>query len=91
MHLLSQQRSPFSTPARSLLSIVTYATGGFDFDAIFRQAPGGTEEDNALTEIPFPAVSYIMWITFIIIMPILLNNLLVSEITRKSLFLWGLL
>ena len=77
--LLFQQRSPFSTPARSLLSVVTYSTGGFDFDAIFRQAPGATTDDNDLGEIPFPSVSYVMWIIFIIIMPILLNNLLVSE------------
>ena len=36
-------------------------------------------DDNDLVEIPFPTASYVMWITFIIIMPILLNNLLVSE------------
>ena len=51
-------------------------TGEFEFDGIFRQSPEGTNED--LEEIPFPPVSVILWIVFIILMPILLTNLLVS-------------
>ena len=54
---------------------MTMATGEFDFDPIFRQDPTGAR-DNA-EEIPFPPVSYILWIVFIIIMPILLTNMLV--------------
>ena len=53
--------------------------GEFNFDNIFRQVPGGTvETDATLEEIPFPPVSYVLWIIFIILMPILLNNLLVG-------------
>ena len=54
---------------------MTMATGEFEFDSIFRQAPAGGR-DNA-EEIPFPPVSYILWIVFVIIMPILLTNMLV--------------
>ena len=76
VRILFPQRSDFSTPARGLLSIVTYTTGGFDYSGLFHL--GQTAEDNQLEEIHFPVVSCILWIVFIIIMPILLNNLLVG-------------
>ena len=50
-------------------------TGELDFDSIFRQDPAGGSDDAE--EIPFPSISYMLWIVFIIIMPILLNNMLV--------------
>ena len=50
-------------------------TGELDFDSIFRQDPAGGSDDAE--EIPFPPISYMLWIVFIIIMPILLNNMLV--------------
>ena len=58
-------------------------TGEFEFDGIFRQAAGGIDgaEILRLGEIPFPPVSYILWIVFIILMPILLTNLLVGHLT----------
>ena len=52
-------------------------TGEFEFDAIFHQAPGSL--DAGLGDIPYPQVSYALWIAFIILMPILLTNLLVSH------------
>ena len=70
------QRTPFSTPARSLLKTITMTTGEFEFDSIFRQSP----EVNRGEGIPYPPISYILWIAFIILMPILLTNLLVSII-----------
>jgi transient receptor potential cation channel subfamily A protein 1 len=70
------KRTPFSTTARTLLNIMTMTTGEFDYSGIFRLAPMGTHE--TFEEIPFPPVSYILWIAFIIIMPILLTNLLVG-------------
>ena len=70
------QRTPFSSAARTLLNIMTMTTGEFDYSGIFRLAPTGTHD--TFEEIPFPPVSYILWIVFIILMPILLTNLLVS-------------
>ena len=53
-------------------------TGEFEYDGIFRQFPGGIMEGSGVVEeIPFPPVSYILWIVFIVLMPILLMNLLV--------------
>ena len=46
-------------------------TGELDYDEIFHQQEG--EE-----EIAFPAVSFILWIIFLVLIPVLLNNLLVS-------------
>ena len=51
-------------------------TGELDFDSLFRLHPEGTTEN--VVEIPFFDVSIIMWILFLIMMPILLSNLLVS-------------
>ena len=74
------QRSPFSTPARSLFKAVTMTTGELDLDAIFRQDPSGGSDDAE--EIPFPPVSYIFWLVFVIMMPIILTNMLVSQAPR---------
>ena len=51
-------------------------TGELDFDSIFRQDPTG--ESDSAEEIPFPSVSYVLWIIFVI-MPILLTNMLVCN------------
>ena len=75
------QRSPFSTPGRSLLKIMTMTTGEFDFDSIFRQDPTGASDDA--DEIPFPPISFMLWIVFVIIMPILLTNMLVCMYLYK--------
>ena len=58
---------------------MTMTTGEFEFDGIFRQSAGGIDvrEVLALGEIAFPQISYLLWIVFIILMPILLTNLLV--------------
>ena len=47
----------------------------FDFDSLFRlDAAGGSDDAEA---IPFPPVSVMLWIVFVIVMPILLINMLV--------------
>ena len=72
-------RSPFSDPARAILKTMTMTTGEFEFDNIFQQTPGGADDIGSIPgPIPFPQVSYILWIIFLILMPILLTNLLVS-------------
>ena len=50
---------------------MTMTTGELDYDDIFHQQEG--EE-----EIAFPPVSFILWIIFLVLIPVLLNNLLVS-------------
>ena len=60
---------------------MTMTTGDLDFDRMFRLHPGGAPEN--VVEIPFFGVSIVTWILFLIIMPILLSNLLVS-LKRKE-------
>ena len=54
-------------------------TGELDLDSIFRQDPAGGSDDAE--EIPFPPISFMLWIVFIVIMPILLTNMLVCIMT----------
>ena len=71
-------RSPFADPTRSILKTMTMTTGEFEFDNIFRQTPGGVMDRSEVPRnVPFPEVSYMLWIIFLILMPILLTNLLV--------------
>ena len=46
-------------------------TGELDYDDLYHQQEG---ED----EIAFPPVSFLLWIIFLVLMPVLLSNLLVS-------------
>ena len=73
------QRSPFSTPGRALVKTMTMTTGEFEYDSIFRQFPGGDPSSATTEEIPFPGVSFLLWIIFLVLMPILLTNLLASR------------
>ena len=50
-------------------------TGEFEFDSIFQQDPSGESDD--IEEIPFLPISVILWIVFIVVMPVLFTNLLV--------------
>ena len=50
-------------------------TGEFDFDGIFFNSQEDAEEHR---ELYYPQIAYILWIVFIILMPIILTNLLVS-------------
>ena len=79
LRFVPMQRSSFATPARALVKTMTMTTGEFEFDGIFRQIPGGTEEGVLPEEIEFVPISFILWIIFLILMPILLMNLLVRS------------
>jgi len=46
-------------------------TGELDYDELYHQQES---ED----EIAFPPVSFLLWIMFLVLMPVLLSNLLVS-------------
>ena len=50
---------------------MTMTTGELDYDEMFHQKEG---ED----EIAFPLVSFILWIIFLVLIPVLLSNMLVS-------------
>ena len=47
--------------------------GDIDFDAIFPSSEGENAE-----RILFPIISYLLWIIFVIIMPVLFINMLVN-------------
>ena len=66
------QRTSFSTGGRALVKTMTMTTGEFDYDTIFHQGGEPGEDD-----IEFPPASFLLWIIFLVVMPILLNNLLV--------------
>ena len=54
---------------------MTMTTGELDYDAIFRLNPAGGSD--SLTEIKYPPISYLLWIVFLVLMPVILNNMLV--------------
>lgn len=70
------QRSPFATPLNSIWKTMTMMTGEMDYEDIFRQSSGGTVDQ--VPELPFLAISYVLWILFLILMPVLLSNMLVK-------------
>jgi len=65
------QRNAFSSPWRAILKVMSMIIGELDYDELYHQQEG--EE-----EIAFPEVSFILWVTFLVLMPILLSNFLVS-------------
>ncbi|XP_065893262.1 transient receptor potential cation channel subfamily A member 1-like [Dysidea avara] len=68
-------RSPFSSPFRSLIKTMVMTTGELDFDDIFFNSQEDADEGNNLF---YPQIAYLVWIVFIILMPIILTNLLVG-------------
>ena len=74
------QNSPFATPGLSIIKTMTMAVGEMDFETIFRLSSGGVKSVVELPmPIPYPGVSILLWIFFLIAMPILLMNLLVRR------------
>lgn len=58
----------FSTPAHSIAKVIVQATGELDYGTLFLE--GG---------LLYSPMAYILFIVFIVLMPILFNNLLVSS------------
>ena len=56
---------------KSCVKTLVMITGEFEFDDIFFSST-----------ISYPFTTYILWIVFIILMPILFNNLLVSKLQQ---------
>ena len=51
--------------------------GDFSHDIIFRLDPAGGSDD--LSDIEYPPISYILWIMYIVLMPVILTNMLVCS------------
>ena len=71
--LLYLQRSPFGAPFLSIVKTITMSEGEFDFDNNFALEPEGTTEGIA-----YPNTTFIIWLIFLVLMSLLLQNLLVS-------------
>ena len=72
--------SPFTGPARTIITVLSYSLGLADYNVLFALSQEG-EMDNARHRedlVPFPVASTILWVLFLIIMLILLVNMLVS-------------
>ena len=52
------------------------ATGEMDYDGIFRHSLS-VEGNSTVMELPFAPVAYILWIPFVILIPVLFANMLV--------------
>ena len=70
--------SPFASPGHSMLKTIAMSIGDLGYDDLFRQPTQGSSE--AVPGVPFPEISYILWIMFIILMPVLFSNLLVIKL-----------
>jgi transient receptor potential cation channel subfamily A protein 1 len=65
--------SPFRTPGLSIIKTVVMTIGEFEYDDVFANT---NDDNNQLTD--FASLAYLLWILFLVMMPILLVNLLVA-------------
>lgn len=68
--------TPYSNPGLSVFSSMTYATGNVEFNNLFSLSHSGDSHQD----LPFLPVSVMLWITFLIIMIILLINMMVRDL-----------
>jgi hypothetical protein len=60
-------------------------TGELDYGDIFGlsyDAINDTMEEESVRNIPYPGAANIVWIVFLILIPILLSNMLVSKVLQ---------
>ena len=72
-------QAEFSSVGKSLLKTAVMMIGEFDYSSIF------FDESQA---VPFPEVTYTLFVAFLILMSIIIMNLLVSRATVAA---WGVL
>ena len=71
------EKSPFATPFHALWKTFTMTTGEVDYNSLFRQPSEGSPNLKDIPDLPFPEISFILWIAFLVLIPILFTNLLV--------------
>ena len=59
----------FSTPAESFAKTIMQTAGVLDYDNVFKKAP-----------LLYTSMAYILFILFVVLMPILFSNLLVRSV-----------
>ena len=67
--------SPFASPDRTLLSVLSYFTIGADYNEMFGLSH---ERGSRIVTTHYLFISVILWISFLIIMVVLFINMLVS-------------
>lgn len=67
----------FHTPAFSLMKSLVMTTGEFEYEQVFRFRD--SQDDEPPGALHFEAMSNILWVIFVILMPLLFVNLLVSS------------
>ena len=72
---LQDKRSPFCNIRRSILKTLVMTTGEFEFDTIYLNY----DDEEFIDNLAYPVEFTVLWIVFIIMMPILFSNLLVSR------------
>ena len=77
------QNSPFATFGGSIVQLITMVTGELNFLEIFSLSFGFN--DNKDHDIYDQSMAYFVWVLFLVLIPILLSNTLVSFI-RDILF-----
>lgn len=76
--LFQFQNSPFYTFSRSIVKLITTVSGELDFQDIF--GISSSIYDTANNNINDQSMAYFVWILFIIGVPIIFSNMLVSYI-----------
>ena len=71
------EKSPFATPFHALWKTFTMTTGEVDYNNLFRQPSEGSPNLKDTPDLPFPEISFVLWIAFLVLVPILFTNLLV--------------
>ena len=59
-----------------MIRTLMMTTGEMDYDGIFRHSLSA-DDNSTVTELPFAPVAYILWIPFVILIPVLFANMLV--------------
>lgn len=72
--ILQDRRTPFQSLGRSMLKTLVMTTGEFEFDTIFINDQELVDEELSLF---IPWLTALIWIIFVIVMPIIFSNLLV--------------
>ncbi len=60
------------------MKLMAMTTGGLNFNSLFRLSTDREKSDEVPPELPFVGATHFLWIIFLVLMPILLSNLLVS-------------